>query len=294
MNEAAHKGPIQQLKHVPKPTIAYQQLKPAEFHNPRLVLCASCEAFHQRPAEHVSYDTGGNTCDANKQSIVLSGGRNLTWWRAHLAVRAGRLSPEHGEPIEIEDWACGKWQYSLCAKIVRGRLLIRVTGTTEFRLEEIKGEALDVDDAPICGHAQKLQKTKLLPLIREAILGFTSTGGLMEYRGREYRCLACSSQYVFIVRKEADPGQGRHSMSVCRYIDVGSCETPGSREWTSLKATKLQPACPRLPYPPHFKIDGVSGTIKERFEGRSDPIRRRVRRYLKFAGRGVLNFMWRG
>ena len=156
------------------------------------------------------------------------------------------------------------WRYSIVAKAVDERLLVRVTASRSLKLDKLDEH---LDDTPCCGHLEGSENIQTVT--KQAILGFTA-GGAVEYTSALFRCIWCPSELQIAVSNEAAAEKGekrqesRYCLSISRYIDLGRCESAASREWTSLReATKR--ARPRLPHP--FAMDDVPGTIGGRFEG---------------------------
>ena len=247
------------------PPSDYDRLKQAEQDDPGLIFCASCNAIHRRPIDKSSPDIGGRNCAANasSQRLQLGGCRSLKWWQVHLAVsvhkgflplggsdtnsvtqmRAERFSPAHGISLckKMAKWECWDWHYERRMRMVHDKLFVRVTATKIFTLMERNN---GLEDAPCCIHLKGTDKIR--GAIQNAILDFTAAGAPARSQRTEFRCYWCPSIFQIVVSRcegvkhggvdamGSASCEGRYQLSVCRYIDLGQCESIKSPEWPSL------------------------------------------------------------
>lgn len=229
----------------------YARLKHTELDNPGLIFCASCNTTHRRPVDEHCLDIGGPSCVANtsSQKVQLGGSRSLSWWQAHLAMRAERFSPAHGIALcgRIEEWDCWDWNYAYCIKAINDRLLVKVVATKSFGLMEMY-EGLE--DSPCCVHLEASKKFD--QLMRNAILDCVATSTPERAQSVLFRCAWCPSEFrIAVLRCNSDEkaaNEGKNSalreecyrLIVSRYIHVGRCESIKSREWIGLTTWKAR------------------------------------------------------
>ena len=220
----------------------FDQFKSAEMMDPRSVICDLCKTFHRRPNENENEEVfmESSKCAANLQTVSFGGRRQLPWWRAHLIMRAWRLSSEHGIPLtsteRIKSWSEEMWQFRSEKKIVNGRLLMKFHASKKLQLGNMHEGMLI---APACKH---LRGVRAFHNATEQAVLTTAASSKATYQSRLLRCVWCPTEYRIIIDfvpvvhaeqlvQHEVLCEKEYRLTIISYTDLGTCESPLSREW---------------------------------------------------------------
>ena len=278
-----------------------RKLQAIESACPKLGLCYRCGIFHDRhellSAKNWKQSQECQECTARKENLQVAIFFTLTWWDAHLIMRAHHLTPSHGisldslvrEHSKAEDMfsSVPRWFQRSLARVVHDRLLVRVQSYW-LLTEQNSSEA--VKTAPACLH----MKHKLLSVSQPLVQEFVSITLRQKQRSGLYRCTCCASDFAALVmirepsyetsvqpkrgncthiaaagKKQSQvKRRGRDELVVMQWMDLGTCASPDSKEWQSL--TRDGPysvfpcSTPEVKLPP-YNLAGLP-SIKARYE----------------------------
>jgi hypothetical protein len=249
------------------------------------MLCHACTKYHRRtiiswnygfpPASYPDVNIEGLECDKwmamfDHLEPRLSGGplaQGIPWMTCHLVMRAERYSSKHGLPIHTLQYYSGAhryresfyedWRSDHTPFIMGDSLLIR---ERSFLGADIIPPVKLSGAFEICHHiSSNLFHQDFATALYE--VNYKETGDCY-YTGPVMGCKYCPT--VFIV--EAKPSwcykceaaekaqRFRYTLSVTRYVNLGTCKSPLTREWHALKS--------KAPYKHNrfFSIRSMEGT----------------------------------